>query len=137
MAENTSNLLIYRVGEQGLEVFMMEDEHGNATLPQSPASQLAIATVLSDKDRVIQLDSADLQNAVAIEADWHEIPSLKKLIHQDVTFVKSTIKEMIPNMMEKGTFFAVKEAFKKVLPSQYQALKELKEIITERNMTNY
>jgi len=116
---------------------MLEDEHGNATLPQSPAGHQAISAILSDKDRVIQLESQDVQKSLAIEADWHEIPSLKKLIHQDVRFVKSTIKEMIPNMMEKGTFFAVKEAFKKVLPNQYQALKELKEIITERNLTNY
>lgn len=137
MTENTSNLLIYRVGEQGLEVFMMEDEHGNAMLPQSPASHHAISAILNDNDRVIQLDSEDVQKSVAIEADWHEIPSLKKLIHQDVRFVKSTIREMLPNMMEKGTFFAVKEAFKKVLPNQYQALKELREIITERNITNY
>ena len=116
---------------------MMEDENGNATLPQSPANHHAFASMLNDKDRVIQLDSTDADKSLAIEADWHEIPSLKKLIHQDVSLVKSTIREMIPNMMEKGTFFAVKEAFKKVLPNQYLALKELKEIITERNMTNY
>jgi hypothetical protein len=137
MKENSSNLLIYRVGEQGLEVFMVEDELGNSVLPQSAASQRAISAVLSDKSRVIELESAEIQKSVAIEADWHEIPSLKMLIYQDVHFVKSTIKEMIPNMMEKGTFFAVKEAFKKVLPNQYQALKELKDIITERNITNY
>ncbi|MFZ4545105.1 MAG: hypothetical protein ACOYOA_13710 [Saprospiraceae bacterium] len=137
MKENSSNLLIYRVGEQGLEVFMVEDELGNSVLPQTVASQRAISAVLSDKSRVIELESAEIQKSVAIEADWHEIPSLKMLISQDVHFVKSTIKEMIPNMMEKGTFFAVKEAFKKVLPNQYQALKELKDIITERNITNY
>lgn len=137
MKENSSNLLIYRVGEQGLEVFMVEDELGNSVLPQSIASQRAISAVLSDKSRVIELESAEIQKSVAIEADWHEIPSLKMLISQDVNLVKSTIKEMIPNMMEKGTFFAVKEAFKKVLPNQYQALKELKDIITERNITNY
>lgn len=137
MVQDTSNLLIYRVREQGLEVFMVEDKDGNQTLPQSQASSKVIAAVVADIDKVIELESIEKTNIVAVEADWHEIPSLKSLISQDVDFMKETIKEMVPNFMEKGTYFAVKEAFKKVLPNQYQALKELKEIIAERNMTNY
>lgn len=137
MRQDTSNLLIYRVREQGLEVFMVEDKDGNQILPQSQASSKVIAAVVADVDKVIELDSIEKINTVAVEADWHEIPSLKSLIAQDVDFMKETIKEMVPNYMEKGTYFAVKEAFKKVLPNQYQALKELKDIITERNMTNY
>jgi hypothetical protein len=137
MRQDTSNLLIYRVREQGLEVFMVEDKDGNQILPQSQASSKAIAAIVADVDKVIELESSEKVNTVAVEADWHEIPSLKSLIAQDVDFMKATIKEMVPNFMEKGTYFAVKEAFKKVLPTQYQALKELKDIITERNMTNY
>ncbi|MFT4973965.1 MAG: hypothetical protein ACI9JY_003178, partial [Saprospiraceae bacterium] len=33
----------------------------------------------------------------------------------------------------KGTFVAVKEALKKVLPHQYDMLKELKDTLLERN----
>ena len=137
MNQDKSNLLIYRVREQGLEVFMMEDELGNASLPQSQASSQLISAMLSGVDKVIELEAIETKKSLAVEADWHEIPSLKSLIAEDVDFVKSTIKEMMPNMMQKGTYFAVKEAFKKVLPNQYTALKELKDIITERNMTNY
>lgn len=137
MHQDTSNLLIYRVREQGLEVFMIEDKDGNQTLPQSQASSKVIAATFANFDKVIELECIEKKNTVAVEADWHEIPSLKNLIAQDVDFMKETIKEMVPNFMEKGTFFAVKEAFKKVLPNQYQALKELKDIVTERNMTNY
>jgi predicted DCC family thiol-disulfide oxidoreductase YuxK len=137
MNQNTSNLLIYRVREQGLEVFMVEDEQGNPMLPQSQASSKVISAMMADADKVIELEMVEKQKSVAVEADWHEIPSLKSLIAEDVDLVKNTIKEMMPNMMEKGTYFAVKEAFKKVLPNQYQALKELKDIVTERNMTNY
>lgn len=137
MKQDNSNLLIYRVREQGLEVFMMEDEQGNVSLPQSQASSQVISAMLSGVDKVIELEVIETKKSVAVEADWHEIPSLKSLIAEDVDLVKSTIKEMMPNMMQKGTYFAVKEAFKKVLPNQYTALKELKDIITERNMTNY
>jgi hypothetical protein len=137
MNQDNSNLLIYRVREQGLEVFMMEDEQGNVSLPQSQASSKMISAMVAGADKVIELDAIEKKKSVAVEADWHEIPSLKSLIAQDVDFVKTTIKEMMPDMMEKGTYFAVKEAFKKVLPNQYTALKELKDIITERNMTNY
>ena len=34
---------------------------------------------------------------------------------------------------EKGTYVAVKEAFKRVLPAQYAFLKELKDIIADKN----
>lgn len=137
MEKNNANLLIYRVREQGLEVFMVEDAHGNSTLPQSQASSKLFAATLNNADGVIELEPTDTTKIVAIEADWHQIPSLKSLIAQDVDFVKETFKEIVPNVMEKGTYFAVKEAFKKVLPNQYTALKELKDIIMERNMTNY
>jgi hypothetical protein len=136
--EQKSNVLIYRVREQGLEVFMVKDEHGNDTLPQTDVKTKVLAAVVPNMENFIELDQTHTgANNVAVEADWHEIPSLKSLIAQDVNFVTTTIKEIMPNMMEKGTYFAVKEAFKKVLPEQYTALKELKDIILERNSTKF
>jgi hypothetical protein len=35
-----------------------------------------------------------------------------------------------------GSYFAVKDAIKRVLPQQYSYLKELREIITEKNTLN-
>jgi hypothetical protein len=49
-----------------------------------------------------------------------------------VKLVKSMVKEMIPGI-EKGAFFVFKEGVKKVLPSEYNALKELKDILVDRN----
>jgi hypothetical protein len=134
--ENTdkANLLIYRIREQGLEVFMVKDEAGNDVLPQTAMKSQTLAMVLPNLDSMIALDSTHTgKENVAVEADWHEIPSLKSLLSQDVSFVKTTIKQMLPDMMEKGTYFAVKEAIKKVVPEQYSAMKELKDIIIERN----
>jgi hypothetical protein len=50
------------------------------------------------------------------------------MIYEDAMEMTNKVKEM-----EKGTFFVVKEAFKKVLPHQYEFLKELKDVLTDRN----
>ncbi|MCB0550580.1 MAG: hypothetical protein KDD19_23625, partial [Phaeodactylibacter sp.] len=63
-----------------------------------------------------------------VEGDWHEIPSLKGMLYEDARQLKDAMKKM-----EGGTFFVLKEAFKKVLPHQYEFLKELKEILVDRN----
>jgi hypothetical protein len=86
-----------------------------------------------EEDRLIELDpvaqdSGDFENAVAVEGDWHEIPSLKSMLSEDAQYLKDKIKSM-----EKGTYFALKEAVKKVMPHQYEFLKELKDILVDRN----
>ena len=58
------------------------------------------------------------------------------MIKQDVRIVKHEIKQRIPEL-EKGTYIAVKECFKKVLPHEYSMVKELKDIIKERNSVKY
>jgi predicted NUDIX family NTP pyrophosphohydrolase len=127
------NLIIYRFREKGLEVFL---EH----LPESdkwgiPQGDLKAEdpAALMDEDRMIALDPVrpedgeQEEEALAVEGEWHDIPSLKSMLYEDAVFLKEKIKEM-----EKGAFFVVKEAFKKVLPHQYAFLKELKDILTDR-----
>ena len=136
--KDMSNLLIYRVREQGLEVFMVKDNEGNDVLPQTNMKSKVLAAVLPNSESVIQLDTTHTgEQNVAVEADWHEIPSLKSLLAQDMNFMKVTIKQMIPDIMEHGTYFAVKEAIKKVVPEQYSALKELKDVLIERNNSKF
>jgi len=50
------------------------------------------------------------------------------MLFEDAQALKNKLKEM-----DQGTFFNVKEAFKKVLPHQYNFLKELKDILVDRN----
>ena len=50
------------------------------------------------------------------------------MLYHDALEMKEKLKEI-----EKGGYFAVKEALKKVLPHQYKLLKELKEILVDRN----
>jgi hypothetical protein len=54
------------------------------------------------------------------------------MLRHDVKLVKAIVKENLPGS-EKGTYFAIKEAFKKVMPHEYGALKELKDILFDRN----
>lgn len=129
-----ANLIIYRFREKGLEIFLVnsDDEGKKWEIPQGEFNEPRSQS-LRDEDRLIELDpvrqeSGDTEEAWAVEGDWHEIPSLKGMLYEDARQVKDALTDM-----EKGTFFVFKEAFKKVLPHQYEFLKELKDILVDRN----
>jgi len=142
-----ANLIIYRVREKGLEVFLVNPAKKNQadeewTLPQGKINDPSKAIALLQKDQTFELDpvenvEGEAENAIAVEGDWHDIPSLKSLIKEDAHFMKDTIKQMIPDLEQRGTYFAIKEAFKKVLPNQYEFLSELKDIIRDKNSSNF
>lgn len=142
MQEN-SNIIIYRFREKGLEVFLVKDEGENWDLPQGSGSNATTIVFQDENDHIIALNPVEdeiegiFEQAYAVEADWHDIPSLKDILKHDLVFMKDTIKKMIPDMMERGTFVAVKDAFRRVLPNKYKMLKELKDILTDRNLTKY
>ncbi|MFM8450333.1 MAG: hypothetical protein ACKOAY_09555 [Haliscomenobacter sp.] len=128
------NLVIYRFREKGLEVFLVNpSDNENWTLPAEPQTEASQLLPLHHGDSLIELepvDSADgeTEQTWAVEGDWHDIPSLKSMLLEDAANLRNKLADM-----EKGGFFAVKEAFKKVLPHQYKLLKELKEILADRN----
>lgn len=138
------DVIIYRVGEKGLEVFLV-----NPTTEQDTENQWKTPTAGENTpERVancIELDpitnaNGEARKAIAIEADWHEIPSLRALIYEDYRVAKEKAKQHIRNLLpdlDKGAFFAVKEALKRVMPEQYAYLKELKDILAEKNSTKY
>lgn len=132
--KNKAKLIIYRFQEKGLEVFLVNsDKDGenwvfpDGVVAEEKPKQLVETDELIELDPVKQ-DDGKQEEAWAIEGDWHDIPSLKNMLYEDAIFIKDKVKEM-----EKGAFFAVKEAFKKVLPHQYEFLKELKDILVDRN----
>ena len=129
-----ASLIIYRFREKGLEVLLVnsDDKGQNWEIPQGKVGEEKRETLI-DPEQLIELDPVKKENgaveeAWAVEGDWHDIPSLKSMIYEDARFIKNKIEEM-----EKGTFFVVKEAFKKVMPHQYKFLKELKDILVDRN----
>ncbi len=123
-----AHLIIYRIKQRGLEVFLVNhDIEGDEWhLPEAP--------VKSMKPEAIELDMVEKEGeqhaAYAIEGDWDDIPSLKSLIKEDILFVADKVFD---ELEKHGSYFAVKDAIKRVMPQQYVFLKELREIISEKN----
>ena len=130
------HLVVYRVRERGLEVFV-RDEADGLTLPETSGLEADSADVF-DRE-IIALDAVreegtDIEG-IAVEADYHDIPSLKGLLLDDAKRLRARIDEL-PSA-EEGTFVAMKEIAKRVLPSQYRLLQELRDILVDRNSTKY
>ena len=135
-----ARVLIYRFHEKGLEVFLLNNEMENDpevwNLPEGFFSQLKNNIVNGGKNTIelepSQNSDGSKTKTFAIEGDWHDIPSIRGMLKHDLKLAKKIIKERIPGS-EKGSFVAAKECFKKVLPHEYEAIKELVEVITDRN----
>lgn len=128
-----ANLIIYRFRERGLEIFLINDKE-NWGIPSGKLRDEAPKDLV-EEDKLIELDAVkqengEMEEAWAVEGDWHEIPSLKGMLYEDALELKEKLKSM-----DNGSFFVVKEAVKKVLPHQYAFLKELKDTLVERNST--
>ena len=128
-----ARLVIYRINKKGLEIFLINDDE-NWELPTAKLDNTESETRFIQLDPIVGEDGK-VQKAMAVEGDWHDIPSIRALIKEDVHLIKDHLYQMMPEM-EKGTFFAVKEAFKKMMPEQYAFLKELKDIVLDRNQAN-
>jgi predicted NUDIX family NTP pyrophosphohydrolase len=140
---NNMDVIIYRVKEKGLEVFLVNNVSSRdveqwQTMSTNTGSQAKLL-----QSNAIELDPTTDENGfirqtIAIEADWHDIPSLRALMYEDYRVAKEKAKMKLLHYLpdiENGTYFAVKEAFKKIAPNQYVALKELKDILLEKNQT--
>lgn len=134
-------VVIYRFHEKGLEILLINNE-----LEKDPdvwrfpegESRKTILDYIINEEKYIELDpiedeKGELFQAFAIEGDWHDIPSIRGIIKHDVKRVKSKIKELVPGV-EQSSYFGVKDALKKLLPHEYEMLKELKDILTARNL---
>ena len=130
-----ARVVIYRFHEKGLEIFLIQNEMdkdpGVWKIPEGALLSLQKSLKTIDLEEVV-LEDGRMVKTLAIEGDWHDIPSIRGMLKHDVKLVKSIVKENLPGL-EKGGFFAIKEAFKKVLPQEYKALKELKDILFDRN----
>lgn len=132
------SLVIYRFKERGLEVFLVNNSDQAKEDWAIPSGEIEHerSEVLAQEDHCIELDPVMVENgnaeeALAIEGEWHDIPSLKSMLIEDAVKVKETIKSM-----NSGSFFAFREGIKKLLPKyQYEFLKELRDVLIDRNST--
>ncbi|MGH1435448.1 MAG: hypothetical protein ACRBG0_13435 [Lewinella sp.] len=122
------NLIIYRFRESGLEVFFVNNEKANTlNFPQGELAEQSPEDYIT-LDPVREEASGEQEEAFAVEGDWHEIPSLKTMLYQDAKQLKDKLKDI-----ELGAFVSIKDALKDALPHQYAFLKELKDILRDRN----
>lgn len=132
-------VIIYRVNRKGLEVFLVN----NAGPEDGAFWESSAGRVINEKvakkssHTVIELEPMQTANGsirtIAVEGDYHDIPSIRAMIKEDVRIVKHQIKSAVPGL-ETGAYCAVKDAFKKVLPQEYAALKELKDVVMDKNL---
>ena len=135
---NFARLVVYRFHEKGLEVFLL-----NSDLEKDPdvwkfpeCDMIQLSKEMENEDYIeldINAQEPEEGKIIAIEGDWHTIPSIRGLIKHDVKVVKTIVKEAIPGI-EKGAFVGFKETVKKLLPGEYKAIKELKDILVDRNL---
>ena len=122
---NKANLIIYRFRERGLEVFLLNDQ------PKEGIDSL-LKNHTSNSDYIaldpVEEKDGSTEEAYAVEGDWHEIPSLKAMLYEDAVQLKEKLKSI-----EQGAFLSIKDALKGALPNQYSFLKELKDILRDRN----
>jgi len=136
------DVIIYRVRDNGLEVFLVNPEQAEGLLQAPDTGVEADASRLLNCIELDPVTNADgvSRKALAVEADWHELPSLRALMYEDYRVAKEKAKQHIKNLLpelDKGAFFAVKDALKRIMPEQYAYLKELKDIVNDKNQTKY
>lgn len=136
---DTVRVIVYRFHEKGLEIFLVHSDldQENWRIPFTEIAKYTDDVEISN--RFISLETNELPDGsstltCAIEGDWHDIPSIRKLIKEDIKLVSSKIDMLDKIALEKGTFFAIKEAFKKVMPNEYKVLHDLKDILLHRNI---
>lgn len=135
-------VLVYRYHEKGLEIFlvdpMLAEDKSAWKIPNGELEKSSFAKFTQvNPDKFISLepvkDNDDyIHHTIAVEGDWHDIPSIRGMIKHDIKRVSNKLKDTLPDL-EKGSFVAAKDVFKKVLPHEYQAIKELKDILLDRN----
>lgn len=139
---DTVRVIVYRFHEKGLEIFLVNTglEEENWRIPFTDITKYpekGNSIDVGERFIAIEYDeNAEGSRSLtcAIEGDWHDIPSIRKLIKEDIKLVSTKIDKYVVPELEKGTYFAIKEAFKKVLPNEYKVLHELKDILLHRNM---
>lgn len=130
-----ARVVVYRFHEKGLEFFLinadLEDDPEVWKIPDG-TKQEGYAKMAHQSIQLDHNQKEGVVQTIALEGDWHDIPSIRGIVKHDVKRVKRKIKEVVPGA-EKGAFVAFKDVVKKVMPEEYAVLKEIKDIIIDRN----
>ncbi len=135
-----AKVIIYRMAEKGLEILLIKDEgdpNGQKwSLPNGFVQPDNIKEDYIPLDELQELDliqnSSNTPRTVAFEKDEHDLPSFRDLLLNDVKYVGKRLKDYLIEY-DEATYVSIKEAVKQVLPEEYAKLKELKDILSDRN----
>ncbi len=126
--EIKQGVIFFRNSENGIEVFLVPGANdGELEIPTN-----AIKLENKDLSKVIETIELDDHSILAyeIEEDNWELP-LQSILGKTESPLQLRRKHR--TLMEKGTYYCIKSAIKKVFPNQVSQLKELHEILATRN----
>jgi len=136
--KNIAKVIIYRMAEKGLEILLIKDEGDpnsqKWSLPNGfvEPDNIKEDYITLDERESIKSESTHTHQTLAFEKDENELPSFRSLLLNDVMYVKQRLKDYLVEY-DEATYVSIKEAVKKVLPDEYAKLKELKDILSDRN----
>lgn len=151
-----AGLLMYRYGNEGLEIFLVNDEaeaseekenwsipNGSVRMDENSfnAAKREFARETGIEPEVedfIDLDCVECQDGKVKawafeETDAPELPFTKIKPNESPLRLRRKHKLLV----EKGAWFCAKEAVKKVFPAEVELIKELRDVLNERNQAGY
>lgn len=130
-------ILIFRCHQKGLEVLLINNEfEKEANIWHLPTGEIGQDVLRNSIQLEDQLDAdGNAIKTIAIEADWHQIPSIRAVLKHDIKRLGKKIKANIPEELHSGAYHQIKQAIKHTLPQEYEVLKELKDVVLDRNLS--
>ncbi|WP_236975915.1 hypothetical protein [Membranihabitans maritimus] len=132
--KDLAKVVIYRMAEKGLEILLIKDEGDpdgqKWSLPNGfvQPSEMSEDIIHLEETEKVPADS----RTVAVEKDEKDLPSFRSMILNDMKYVKKRLKDYITEF-DDASYVSIKDAVKRVLPHEYAKLKELKDILSDKN----
>ncbi len=114
-------MLRYRYQNEKLEVYLIKTPK-NTDNWQLPLEEASPPNMRIQNEDIIELDRPT------------ELKGLLENVWAMEEKVESAFNKFTHIQQNEGTYIALKEAFKKIMPSQYAFLKELQEVLSDRNL---
>lgn len=133
--KDLAKVVIYRMAEKGLEILLIKDEGDPKGQTWSLPNGFVQPSTM--KEEMIQLeeplqDSPEYSKTIAIEKEEKDLPSLRAMLMNDVKYVHQRLKDYMTEF-DEAHYVSIKDAVKRVLPHEYAKLKELKDILSDKN----
>lgn len=132
--KDLAKVVIYRMAEKGLEILLIKDEGDpdgqKWSLPNGfvQPSEMNEEVIHLEETEEVHTDS----RTIAVEKDEKDLPSFRSMILNDMKYVKKRLKDYITEF-DEASYVSIKDAVKRVLPHEYAKLKELKDILSDKN----